>query len=79
MASVSSEGQAFCGLTTMPGSTGRRHERTLGSSPICTRQLGQWPVAQNRPRGRWYLKERLKVRTPAAYRAEAMVSPGWAW
>ncbi len=60
----------------MPDSTGRVQARTLGSSPTCTRQLGQWPAQQSRPRGRWYLNERLKILTPAAARAEAIVSPG---
>ena len=62
----------------MPASTGRRQARTFASPPICTRQLGQWPAQQSRPRGRWYLKERLSVFTPAAASAEPMVSPGWA-
>ena len=49
--------------------------RTLGTPSTFIKQLGQLPDTHMRPRGRWYLKLRVKVRTPAAYRAEATVSP----
>ena len=62
---------------SIPCSSGRVQERTLGSSPICTRQLGQCPAPHNRPRGRWYLKDRLRMPTPAAVSADAIVSPAY--
>ena len=62
----------------MPARTGSVHVRTLGVPSTFIRQLGQSPDMHNSPRGRWYLKLRLKMRCPAAYNAEAMVSPGLA-
>src|SRR5438093_286874 len=38
-------------------------------------QFGHWPEQQRSPRGRWYLKEREKIRWPAANKAEPRVSP----
>lgn len=51
------------------------HERTPGTSSTVTRQFGQSPVPQNRPRRRWYFKDRENVRIPARYSADAIVSP----
>ena len=51
------------------------HARTVGTPSTSTRQLGHWPLQHRRPRGRWYLNERENTRTPAAYSAEATVSP----
>ena len=47
----------------------------MGSPSTVIRQLGQLPAAQSNPRGRWYLKLRLKTTVPDAERAEATVSP----
>jgi len=47
-----------------------------GSGPeVANRLLGQRPAPHSRPLGRWYLKPRLRMDTPAAWRAEATVSP----
>src|SRR6266545_717809 len=59
----------------MPGRTGSVQARTFGMPSTLTRQFGQRPAQQRRPRGRWYLKLRLTIRTPAAWRAEPTVSP----
>src|SRR5262245_54446307 len=74
-ASRSTDGQAFCGRTCIPVRTGSRQVRTLGVPSTFIKQLGHLPEKHSAPRGRWYLKLRLKMRTPAAWRAEAMVSP----
>ena len=47
----------------------------MGSPSTVIRQLGQLPAAQSNPRGRWYLKLRLKTTVPDTERAEATVSP----
>ena len=60
------EGRALWCCSSMPGFTARVQARTLGSPSTVTRQLGQFPAAQRSPRGRWYLKLRLKVVVPAA-------------
>jgi hypothetical protein len=49
--------------------------RTPGAPSTATRQLGQSPAQHISPRRRWYLKLREKVRRPAAYSAEPIVSP----
>ena len=75
MTSNSSPGRAFMWRTCMPSVTGSVQARTPGRSPTCTRQFGHWPAQHIRPRRRWYLNERLKVRRPAAKSAEPIVSP----
>ena len=37
--------------------------------------MAHWPQPHSSPRGRWYLNDRLKVRLPDAYSADAIVSP----
>ena len=59
----------------MPSRTGSVQARTPGAPSTATRQLGHWPAQQRRPRRRWYLNEREKVRWPVAKRAEPIVSP----
>ena len=61
----------------MPCSMGVTQARTVGSPSTSTRQFGHWPEQHISPRGRWYLNEREKTRTPASYSAEAIVSPLW--
>ena len=65
-ASRSSDGQAFCPLTTAPFLAGSTQTRTLGTPSTVIRQLGHRPATQVRPRGRWYLNDLLNMRTPAA-------------
>jgi len=74
--SRSSDPSTFWALTTMPGRTGSTQTRTFGVPSTVIWQFGQWPEQQSRPRGRWYLKLRLKMRRPAANSAEPTVSPG---
>ena len=73
--SRSTDGQAFCRCTRIPSRTGSVQVRTLGMPSTCIRQLGQEPVMQNSPRGRWYLKDRAVMSNPAAAMAEPIVSP----
>src|SRR5262249_37897044 len=61
-----------------PSRAGSMHVRTLGRPSTSMRQLGQSPETHSRPRGLWYLKLRVKTRTPAAYRAAAMLWPATA-
>ena len=70
-----SDGDAFMCSTFIPSRTGSVQARTPGAPSTCTRQLGHWPAQQRRPRGRWYLKLREKVRWPEANSAEPIVSP----
>ena len=49
--------------------------RTFGIPSICIRQFGHAPVMHESPRGRWYLKDRAVIVTPAAASAEPTVSP----
>jgi hypothetical protein len=65
-ASRSTDGQAFCGRTRIPARTGSTQARTLGTPSTFIKQLGHFPEKHSTPRGRWYLKLRLKMRTPAA-------------
>ena len=51
------------------------HACTAGSPSTVTRQFGQSPVPQYRPRRRWYFSDRESVRTPARYSADATLSP----
>src|ERR1700682_5850053 len=48
--------------------------RTLGTPSTFIKQLGHLPDMHSKPRGRWYLKLRVKIRCPERYSAEAMVS-----
>jgi hypothetical protein len=75
MTSKSRPGFAFVCSTRSPSVAGSAQARTPGRPPICTSELAHWPQAHSSPRGRWYLNERLNVRRPEAYSAEAMVSP----
>ena len=68
-------GCAFMCSTRMPSRSGSVQARTPGAPSTCTRQLGHWPAQHMRPRRRWYLKLREKVRRPAANSAEPIVSP----
>ena len=52
--------------TCIPAAIGVVHARTAGSPSTWTRQLGHWPEQHRRPRLRWYLNEREKIRTPPA-------------
>ena len=65
-ASRSSDGHAFWAFTFMPPAMGVMQARTVGTPSTSTRQLGHAPPQQSSPRGRWYLKEREKMRTPEA-------------
>ena len=49
--------------------------RAPGAPSIATMQFGHCPAQHISPRRRWYLKLREKVRRPAAYSAEPIVSP----
>ena len=49
--------------------------RAPGAPSMATMQFGHCPAQHISPRRRWYLKVRLKVRWPAAYSAEPIVSP----
>ena len=73
--SKSSPGFALVCVTTRPSVAGSAQARTPGRPPICTSEFAHCPQPHSSPRGRWYLKERLNVRRPWAYRAEAIVSP----
>ena len=64
-ASFSSDGHAFWCRTSIPSSAGVTHDRMLGEPSTFTKQLGHFPEQHNNPRGRWYLKLRLKMRCPA--------------
>ena len=75
MTSALRDGHTFWGVTFNPGATNLTHARTLGSSPARTMQFVSAPVMANGARGRWYLKDRLNILTPAAHNALATVSP----
>ena len=75
MTSKSRPGFAFVCVTSRPSVAGSAHARTPGRPPICTSEFAHWPQPHSSPRGRWYLNERLNVRRPFAYSAEAIVSP----
>jgi hypothetical protein len=62
-------------VTVIPERTGSVQARTFGTPSTSTRQFGHRPAQQRSPRGRWYLKLRLTIRTPAAWSAEPTVSP----
>ena len=67
--------QTFCGSTSAPARIGSTQTRTFGTPSTVIMQFGQWPEQQRRPRGRWYLNEREKIRRPDAKSAEPNVSP----
>src|SRR5438309_2011859 len=69
------EGQPLARMTRCPSTARVTHERTPGSPFTFSAQLGQSPVRQYSPRGLRYLNERAKMRTPARYNADAIVSP----
>ena len=73
--SWSSEPRTFWASTLAPSRIGVTQERTFGVPSTCSMQLGQEPRQHRRPRGRWYLKLREKMRWPSAKSAEASVSP----
>ena len=51
-----------------------RHQ-PVEALPTFIRQLGHLPLMHSSPRGRWYLKLRLKMRRPDRYSADATESP----
>ena len=63
-ASRSADGHAFWRVTFWPTVARHSQARTLTSPSTVTRQFGQSPPTQYRPRGRWYLKDREKMRVP---------------
>jgi len=66
-------------LLLVPALAGVVQARTLGTPSTFIMQLGHLPDKHSRPRGRWYLKLRVKMRCPERYKAEATVSPVRAW
>ena len=50
--------------------------RMFGTPSTFIRQFGQCPAQHSKPRGRWYLKLRVKIRRPERYSADATLSPG---
>ena len=59
----------------IPSRTGSTHARAPGAPSTAQRQFGHCPATHISPRRRWYLKLAQKVRWPAAYSAEPIVSP----
>ena len=59
----------------MSSRAGVTHARTPGTPSTLTRQFGQSPLTQYRPRRRWYFSDRVNVRTPPRYIAAPTVSP----
>jgi hypothetical protein len=49
----------------MPSLIGVTHARTFGVPSTVSMQFGQLPWQHSRPRGRWYLKLREKIRWPS--------------
>ena len=68
----------FTAVTRMPAASGVTSPRTLGTiltQSTWNRLLASWFANEKMPRGRWYLKLRPSVISPAAASALEIVSP----